>query len=116
MDLILVVSSCLTNESEEKVADWRKAVVIAEGRRRHWPHRDNWSEVEDEGTVQLHWSFLHPFPPRSITNGVKDPYRSLQRMKISEGLQPRLMKLNTGRTSRRYEEIADTAVVVIGCI
>ena len=65
MDLILVVSSCLTNESEEKVADWRKAVVIAEGRRRHWPHRDNWSEVEDEGTVQLHWSFLHPLSPKS---------------------------------------------------
>ena len=51
-----------------------------------------------------------PFPPRAIANGVKDPYRSLQRMKIPEGLQLWLKNLNTGRTSRRYEDIADAAV------
>ena len=37
-------------------------------------------------------------------------------MKIQVGLQLWLVMLYTGRTSRRYEEIADAPVVVIGCL
>ena len=93
MGLVLVMSSCLTNQSEEEVADWTKAVVIvADGRRRHWPHHNNWSEVEDEGTVQLQWSFMHPL---SLKSNCEWSQGSLQ--KSSENEDP-------GRTSALAKE------------